>query len=356
MAYFFPEAVDSWTDLIENNNVTVASWSLRSKAEEIRKIIRTLREQFNIIEESLQKLSRIKSIIEKKNRTFAEKRELINYVIENCPDVDVQRWLNLNADSEDFFHLVNLFNLVKQKVEQEEKKRGRKGGRIDLVFLAHGAIESRMIPASFLQPLTSITDVLLYSPWNCLLSAEAAYSIATGVIQLLHRIFECSDPNLCCNPDIDHQPFSLPNYWNSMRNSGNNYVPNIMVSPVGAPDDKAFEDFIALEKEFGPPAAHRYLIPYLHPGFGRVPFFTVTLALSVVLHVLENEATVHLAACLGKTSPETMMEENYLNGQYAYTVNNTGMSIHKNTLNGCSLALLAFFWTDEDQHTPTVTD
>ncbi|MEQ2230410.1 hypothetical protein ILYODFUR_028999, partial [Ilyodon furcidens] len=178
MAYFLPDVIDSWTDLIDNNNVTEASQSLRSKAEEIRKIIRTLREQFNIIEESLQKLSRIKSIIEKKNTTFAEKHELINYVIENCPDVDVQRWLNLNADSEDFFEVLDLFNVVKQKVEEEEKKKGRKGGRIDLVFLAHGAIESRMIPASFLLPLLSIRDVQLYSPWNCLLSAEAAYSIA----------------------------------------------------------------------------------------------------------------------------------------------------------------------------------
>ncbi|MEQ2183354.1 hypothetical protein GOODEAATRI_031795, partial [Goodea atripinnis] len=78
-------------------------------------------------------------------------------------------------------------------------------------------------------------------------------------------------------------------------------------------------------------------------GFGSVHFFTVMLALSVVLHVSEYEATVHLAACLGKTSPETMMEEDYLNQQYAYTVNNTGMTVPSETIRSTHSPLFKMF-------------
>ncbi|CAB1439528.1 unnamed protein product [Pleuronectes platessa] len=46
MAFALNEAIDSWTDLIKNNNVTEASQSLRDTAKAIRKISKALRDQF----------------------------------------------------------------------------------------------------------------------------------------------------------------------------------------------------------------------------------------------------------------------------------------------------------------------
>ncbi|XP_043956257.1 uncharacterized protein LOC122822004 [Gambusia affinis] len=339
MAYFLPEAVDSWNDLIKKNYVTEASRSLRSRAEEILKVTRELREQFNTIEESLRKLSRIKFIIEKKNRNQDEKRELIDYAIKNSPYPEVKQWLIDNAGSDVFCHLVNLGNFIKQKLYEEAEQKTEedwKWRKIELVFLAHGSIENRMIPARCLMPLPSITDVLLYSPWNCLLYPEAAYSIATGSIQPDHRLFGCANPGLCyCSPETSrdvHVPLHLPSRWNSMRDAGCQEIPNIMVSPVAKEGDPAFADFIALRECYGTPTANRYLVPYLAPEIGRVPFFIVTLAISLVLLLTNHEATVHLAACLGKSPRNAVMQEERLSWQYSYTVDNTGMTVPRETI------------------------
>lgn len=117
-----------------------------------------------------------------------------------------------------------------------------------------------------------------------------------------------------------------------MRNTGFPLVPTIMVSPVAILGDKAFANFVALAAQFGAPAANRYLIPYLAPLIGRVPFFVVTLAISLVLFFSGHEATVHLAACLEKTPKGVVMQEEYLKQQYAYTVDNTFMTVPADTI------------------------
>ncbi|XP_008414794.1 uncharacterized protein LOC103469081 [Poecilia reticulata] len=339
MAYFLPEAIDSWRDQIEKNHVTEVSRSLRSRAKEILEITRKLRDQFNTIEESLRKLSRIKYVIEKKNRNQYEKKELIDYAINNTPYPEVKQWLRDNAETDVFFHLVNLGNFINQKLKEEAEKKKEedwKWRKIELVFLAHGSIVDSMIPARCLLPLPSITDVLLYSPWNCLLYPEAAYSIATGSIQPHHRRFGCTNPDLCyCSPETSHdvhEPLHLPSSWNSMKDAGCQQVPNIMVSPVAKEGDPAFADFIALQDYYGASTANRYLIPYLAPWIGKVPFSVVMLAMSLVLLLTNHEATVHLAACLGKSPRNAVMQEEYLRWQYSYTVGNTGMTVPRETI------------------------
>lgn len=278
---------------------------------------------------ALQKLVRIKFIIKKKNLSGDEKSELIQYVIENTQDEVVRQWLRENQESEVFFQLLDLCNFIQEKVDEEEekKRKNKKKKRIDLIFVAHGEINDWMIPARCLLPLPSIIDVILYSPWNCLLAARAAYGIATGRIQPGHRRFMCVSTEYCPRPDSHHEPSDLPNHWNSMRDSGTRPVPVIMVSPVGKTGDPAFSALLSLEAMFGQPGEDRYVIPYLAPDIGTVPFFVVTLALSLVLLFSEYEATVHLAACLGKTSLRTIMDENYLMQQYCYTVDHTGMDV-----------------------------
>ncbi|XP_035981822.1 uncharacterized protein LOC105922593 [Fundulus heteroclitus] len=306
-------------------------------AKKILKITRKLREEFNTIEESLKKLSRIKSIIEKKNRTRDEKDELIDHAIKNTQDPVVQQWLRENAESEVFFQLVNLACFIQDKLneeanKEEEEEEDRKRKKIELVFLAHGEIGNLMIPARCLLPLTSITDVLLYSPWNCLLSTEAAYSIAAGSIEPHHRRFGCTSQTQCPFPPKAHTTLSLPCNWNSMKSTGSHLVPNIMVSPVGEKGDKAFAEFTDLAAHFGAPADNRYLIPYLARNISKVPFFAVMLAISLVLFFSGYKATVHLVACLGRSPKYAIMQEEYLKQQYAYTVDNTGMTVPRETI------------------------
>lgn len=280
--------------------------------------------------DALLKLARIKLIIEKETRSSDEKRELIEYVIKITSDEAVREWLREHQESEHFFKLLDLYKFIRKKVDEEEekkKKRREQRKKIDLIFVAHGEINNFVIPARFLLPLPSIADVILYSPWNCLLAANAAYGIATGLIKPRHRMFICANPEYCPCNNFHPAPFPLPDHWNSMRVSGSQNVPVIMVSPVGKTGDPAFTAFMALETMFGQPGADRYVIPYLAPWIGAVPFFVVTLALSLVLLFSNYEATVHLAACLGKSSARTSLDVGYLMQQYCYTVDHTTMAV-----------------------------
>ncbi|XP_043957415.1 uncharacterized protein LOC122822634 [Gambusia affinis] len=332
LLFSVPELVNDCQNL--DNNETEASQTLKKNAETVLTSAKETEKELQKIREALKKLVRIKFIIEKENRTRDEKRELIDHAINNTPYPEVKQWLRENAESDVFCHLVNLTKFIAQKLNEEaaKKKKDWERKKIELVFLAHGSIVDWSLPAICLMPLPSITDVLLYSPWNCLLYPEAAYSIATGSIQPGDRLFGCTNSDLCPFPPAAHAAFNLPHSWNSMRNTGFQSVPVIMVSPVAKLGDAAFAAFTALAAHFGEPAANRYLIPFLVPFIDEVPFFIVTLAMSLVLCFAGYEATVHLAACLGKSSRNAVMQEEYLRGQYAYTVDNTGMTVPRETI------------------------
>ena len=47
MGFALPEAIDNWKDLIEKNHGTEASRSLRNTADDILKMCRTLKDQFD---------------------------------------------------------------------------------------------------------------------------------------------------------------------------------------------------------------------------------------------------------------------------------------------------------------------
>ncbi|XP_016531879.1 uncharacterized protein LOC103144922 [Poecilia formosa] len=326
MAYFLPEAIDSWRDQIRNNHVTEASRSLRSRPDQILEITRKLRDQFNTIEESLRKLN-------KSNKSQYEKIKLVDYTKNTFKTAEVQQWLN-DTEQPDVFprlmgHVVSIYNKLKEKVRNKKK--------IELIFLAHGSIEDQMIPATCLLPPRFITDVLLYSPWNCFLSAEAAYGIATGSIRPDadpdHRQFKCTIPGPCDGlPEgHPHTPPNLPRHWNSMRSSGSSNIPKIMVSPVGEPGGEMYTRFTDLMASYGEPRGNRVLFTYEAPGFGILPFSDVMLTISVVLSFFECEATVHLAAHLIKSPTAGEMQEEHLSQQYAYTVDNTTMTIPEET-------------------------
>ncbi|GAA6234706.1 uncharacterized protein LOC108873262 isoform X2 [Lates japonicus] len=326
LAFSVRELINNCEDL--NKCETEISQSLRENASDIRTAAEELEKALDEIQCLVQKLARIKHCIENTQGRPYERRELIEFAIENCQDEATQQWLRQNSECAAFLHLVDMFNLVKQHIEEEQQKDH--SNNIDITFVAHGSITEHMIPASCLLPLATIKDVVLYSPWNCTITANAAYGIATGRIQPHHRVFYCGKTNLCHVPHQRHHPTRLPYYWNQMRRAGAQFIPNIMVGPVKPPSDRAWNDFLLLTDTYGQPGRNHIVIPFTFPGASAssvtVPFVAVTLALSLALWLSRFQATIHLAACLGKTSEGTMILEDYLKEQYACTINYTAMT------------------------------
>ncbi|XP_040011738.1 uncharacterized protein LOC120805508 [Xiphias gladius] len=252
-------------------------------------------------------------------------KPLIKVAIENCKNEAVVQWLRTNSESGAFAKLVDMFHFLQKHIDEEEKKN--RSDIADITFLAHGSIGDSMIPANCLLPLSTIADVVLYNPWNCLTTSDVVYGIATGLIKPQHRVFSCRKNDGCQIPDGKHCPTNLPNHWNSLRNAGERMVPNIMVSPL-QPEDGVWQRFEFLTKKHGPLRRNQIIIPFILPGkrSESVPFFVVTLALSLVLLSSRLKATVHLAACLGERSAGQKFDEDYLKEQYAYTINSTLMT------------------------------
>ncbi|XP_028268117.1 uncharacterized protein LOC114440048 [Parambassis ranga] len=332
MGFALSEAIDNWKDLIKKNHVTEASQSLRDTADAIKKMTQTLREQLDSIKEALRELAEVKSIAENPQRSFSDQRELIKFVIKNCEDEVVRQWLRENSESKAFFNLIDIFNLVQKHIDEEDEEDHT--NTVDITFVAHGAIENPMIPARCLLPLSSLKDVVLYSPWNCVLTADAAYGIATGKIMPWHRVFVCKARNSCRIPDEQHRPRNVPDGWNAMKKAEYQMIPNIVVAPLRIPKDGAWNRFEVLAGEHGQPGRNRIVIPFILPEGIKIviPFFVVTLALSVVLIFSRFRATLHLAACLGKYNRNGRLDEASLNMQYSYAVDNTAMT--------CSYAML----------------
>nr|XP_046272483.1 uncharacterized protein LOC124073951 [Scatophagus argus]XP_046272485.1 uncharacterized protein LOC124073951 [Scatophagus argus]XP_046272486.1 uncharacterized protein LOC124073951 [Scatophagus argus] len=334
LAFELPEAIDSWKKMIENNNVTEASQSLRDTADDQLAICQTLKRQLSDVRRKLEELADVKRCIENSKRSPEDKKKMIQFVIQWCEDEALVQWLKTNSEWKAFFKLIDMFYLLRGKLSEEiEKKKKTDCEDIDITFVAHGSIEESMIPASYLLPLPTVKDVMLYSPWNCFIYADVAYGIATGKIRPQHRRFKCSKHGGCRIPDLLHQPSNLPNHWNSMESAGGQLIPNIIVSPVGKPGDGAWNHFVYLEKKHGEAGRNRVVIPFILPAGitswwedERVPFFVVTLALSVVLSFSCFKATIHLAACLGKGSEGTNLDENHLKNQYAWTIDKTAMA------------------------------
>ncbi|XP_069371596.1 uncharacterized protein [Paralichthys olivaceus] len=339
MAFALPEAIDNWTDLIKNNNVTEASQSLRDTAKAIKKMTRTLSDQFEDMKRMLEEmekeqrehketLAKVKRSIENPERSFEEKQILLMFAMKTCQNEQVRQWLRWNSGSETFFKLVDLFKLMQkeimQKSDEDESDDEDDESEVDIIFVAHGSIRDSKIPASCLLPLSNIKDVLLYSPWNCLLAAPAAYDIATGLIQPNHRKFLCNTKSGCEIPHERHVPGKLPDDWNSMKEA--DQIPNIMVSTLRVPQDGAWRAVVRLTEEYGKPGRGRVVIPFILPGLTvRIPFYIVTWVMSLVLSFFQIQATVHLAACLGDKSTKKF-SRGFLEEQYSYTIDNSAMT------------------------------
>lgn len=276
----------------------------------------------------IKRLAQVSRCIENKHRKSEEKKILIEFSLSHCWLTSSSQFCFSNSEAEAFFKLVDMFHFLKEKLDEEEKKNH--SNTVDITFVAHGSITNSMIPASCLLPLATLTDVILYSPWNCSLSGYAAYGVATGLMEPQHRVFFCGKDD-CKIHNAGHRPTKLPNEWNSMKKAGDQEIPNIMLSPLQPSKDGVWNAFEFLEIQHGKPGRNRIVIPFILPEESEeeVPFVIVSLALSLVLLFSRFKATLHLTACLGKSGKEIKLDEDALQEQYACTIDNTSMTSKK---------------------------
>ncbi|KAM4534587.1 uncharacterized protein V3H82_024502 [Fundulus diaphanus] len=352
LAFSVPELVINCVDL--KNSKTEASESLRKNAVDIKKASDQMEEELKEIQKIFQRLAKIKCSIETKNKSRDDRQTLLEFAKESCKDEAVRLWLRDNAESEIFSKLVEMFQFLKEKIDEEEKNNH--SNEVDITFVAHGAITDSMMSASCLLPLPTISDVVLYSPWNCYLGANAAYGIATGKLQPVHRVFYCSPGRGCKSPDEKHQPEKLPNKWNSMKKAdeADQKIPNIIVSPLRIPKDGVWERFEFLEDKHGKPGRNRIIIPLILPSIDPeedIPLPVVTLALSLVLMFSRFQAVLHLTVCLGKLSRRMKLDEKALKQQYSCTIDYTGMTSSEkmlaSTFSSIISAVKRFVWRTE---------
>ncbi|CAI5676649.1 uncharacterized protein LOC102079735 isoform X1 [Oreochromis niloticus] len=338
LLFSVPELIENWNnmDICE----TEASKSLKENAKAIRTESENMKKDLQEILNVFRRLAKVKDCIDNRTRSSDDKKELIEFAVEHCKDEDALQWLRENSEFETFFKLIDLFRFLTKK--KEEKKLH--SNNIDITFVAHGSITDSMISANCLLPLSKITDVVLYSPWNCAIDAKVAYGVATGLIEPQHRVFSCETPDqercCCCHcrscrnkkvcevPDADHQPTKRPDEWNSMTKAGDRKIPNIMLRPLRQRKDGAWKNFEILKDKYCEPEGNRIIVPFILPGRRKeeVPFFVVSLALSQVLLFSRFQATLHLTACLGKISREIKIDEDTLKEQYACTIDSTRMT------------------------------
>ncbi|CAN9505138.1 unnamed protein product [Ophioblennius macclurei] len=253
----------------------------------------------------------------------APSQNLVKEARAKCTNQTVLKWLRDNSQSDYFSSLADVFHFFKEKINEEEKKDH--SNTVDIIFVSHGSIRDGMIPACCMMPLPSVTDVVLYSPWNCKTNAYVSYAVATGRLRFSHRHFRSNTNKNVPAPD------RLPNRWNSMKEAGEQMIPNIMVSPLIS-SDGVWSQYQSLEEKHGPPGRNRIVIPFMGSEVKNksVPFSVVSLALSLALDSSRFTATVHLACCLSDQSEGTKFDPEYLRSQYAYTDGDTTMTVPDN--------------------------
>ncbi|XP_072534774.1 uncharacterized protein [Salminus brasiliensis] len=215
---------------------------------------------------------------------------------------------------------VNLIRYFYKQLTQNLDESGIElgDGGLHIVLVGDGSISDQVRPANWLVPLDTISDTVLYPPWNCSIDAKVAYGISTGGIQPEHRAFSQEI-------EVEH----LPDQWNFMRAEQTHPVPEIILGPMTAKADWSTQ-LMALADSFAVLRRRkRFIIPYPPGGadwLPKEPLDEIIAVIAVLLMVLPPyKATIHLAAGLkyrGPASPdmETLME------QYAYTPDGTMMT------------------------------
>ncbi|XP_036415496.1 uncharacterized protein LOC118799636 [Colossoma macropomum] len=328
------DLVKNCEEMERNNYVTKASQSLRDAARKIKEDTRTLKEKLDalldIINNLLHLKKRIKNLGDYSLVMSEDEQEIVDYIQATCHDPIIVSWLETREHKTE---ILNFLRFIRNNLDKEIRGRNKRD-ILHIVFVAHGAIVDQFVPAASLVP-ANIIDTVLYSPWNCLIDACAAYGIAQGCIRLHQTRFLNWLTRATVSPNI------WPRHWNFMSRPTPD-IPQILLAPVGH-KEPVWNEFQEIGGSLQ--SGDRIIIPYLVPENLKINFpvlhiQTVIYALSIVLMITERRATVHLAACLGRNGTPQMVKE--WERQYAYTNDDTIMTFDLDEMTVDPLLFQAF--------------
>ena len=195
--------------------------------------------------------------------------------------------------------IARAFVLMKQKyVEAEEKQQG--AHIIDLTFLAHGQVQSPMLPCSVHYLNDRVRSITLYEPWGCALHASAAYGILTGKI----------------SPDkvsyTDNVLPAKPSEWNTLPKDYTE-IPEVVFNR-GSTNEGVFKMLNHLFDELQG-SVRGLVIPYFQPEgaieLPEIPLWALTNAVGLLGWICDKRFRIHIAACLLPNARTSLTHEIY---------------------------------------------
>ena len=215
-----------------------------------------------------------------------------------------QAFNDVVEDRRDYvYSMACAFTFLRRKIEEylEEVKEAQKGDRvIDLTFLAHGEVQSPMLPCSVHYLSDRVDSITLYEPWGCALHASAAYGIATGNIS----------PEMVSYTDVVLP--AKPSVWNTLPKDYT-CIPEVVFNRVRT-TESVYQMFIQL---FNVPKGRTrgLVIAYLQPPTERdlpeIPLWALSNAVALLGCILNKRFRIHIAACLLPNTKTTLTKEIY---------------------------------------------
>lgn len=195
--------------------------------------------------------------------------------------------------------IARAFVFMRQKyLEAEEKQKG--AHVIDLTFLAHGQVQSPMLPCSVHYLNDRVQSITLYEPWGCALHASAAYGILTGNISTDKVSY------------TDNVLPARPSEWNTLPKDYTQ-IPEVVFNGVNT-KESVFEIlkhlFAVLQG-----SVRGLVIPYFQPegatDVPEIPLWALTNAVGLLGWIFDKRFRIHIAACLLPNSRTSLTHEIY---------------------------------------------
>lgn len=208
------------------------------------------------------------------------------------------------VDRRDYvYSMARAFTFLRHEIEKylEEVKEEQKGDRIiDLTFLAHGEVQSPMLPCAVHYLSDRVDSITLYEPWGCALHASAAYGIVTGNIS----------PEMISYTDIVLP--AKPSDWNTLPKDYT-CIPEVVFNRVSTTEN-VYQMLIHLFSVLKG-KTRGLVIPYFQPqnvtDLPEIPLWALSNAVSLLGCILNKRFRIHIAACLLPNTKTTLTKEIY---------------------------------------------
>lgn len=195
--------------------------------------------------------------------------------------------------------IARAFVFLRQKYLEAEEEQ-KEAFIIDLTFLAHGQVQSPMLPCSVHYLNDRVQSITLYEPWGCALHASAAYGILTGNISTDKVSY------------TDNVLPAKPSEWNTLPKDYTQ-IPEVVFNRVTTNEGvyKMLNHlFDVLQGKF-----RGLVIPYFQPegaiDLPEIPLWALTNAVGILGWFFNKRFRIHIAACLLPNLTTSLTNEIY---------------------------------------------